>query len=317
MKEQEKTTALVIRPEEMSTKSMSDLKYVFCPDADDLDIIRFVNIVVALNLDASKREVYLIKYAKDKPASIVVGYEVYLKRAERSKKWNGFKVWTEGEGQNMVAKCKVHRVDWAEPFEHEVYFSEYAQYTKAKDENGKWMWNKERKEYETVLNSMWKGKPKTMLKKVVTCQAFRMAFPEDLGGMPYIEEEVQHCVDVTDKTAKPDFVSIADKEKAIEAPKEVKPEPYKEVEEVIQTSEPESKPEYAATFNGVSLLDKIGCINALVSEAKDPEHTMEWILKRYKLKALTEISIAQAENIIFLLENEKSVKKSRAEAGKK
>ena len=37
---------------------------------------------------------------------------------------------------------------------------------------------------------MWKFKPCTMLKKVCISQAFRMFFPEELGGFPYIQDEL-------------------------------------------------------------------------------------------------------------------------------
>jgi hypothetical protein len=42
----------------------------------------------------------------------------------------------------------------------------------------------------TQDNSMWFSKPRTMLKKVAIGQGFRLCFPDELGGMGYLEEEV-------------------------------------------------------------------------------------------------------------------------------
>ena len=41
--------------------------------------------------------------------SIVVGYEVYLKRAERTGKLDGWSTRIEGEGENMKAIVEIHQ----------------------------------------------------------------------------------------------------------------------------------------------------------------------------------------------------------------
>ena len=152
-----------------------------CKDADKRDIFIFLQICKSYGLNPFKREIHLVKYAKDKPASIVVGYEVYLKRAERTKHWNGFECGTEGTGDTMKAWVKIYRKDWEHPLYHEVYFDEY------KQEKNIWENNKiVRKE----LNTFWASKPRTMLKKVAMCQGFRLAFPDECGGMPYTPEEL-------------------------------------------------------------------------------------------------------------------------------
>lgn len=132
-------------------------------------------------LNPFKREIYLIKYGNN-PATFVVGYEVYLKRAERSDKWNGLESGTEGDVTGMKAWAKVYRKDWDKPLYHEVYYDEYAQY---KDE-----WIDGKKTGKKTLTKFWAEKPRTMLKKVAICQAFRMAFPDEFAGMPYTAEEM-------------------------------------------------------------------------------------------------------------------------------
>jgi len=141
--------------------------------ATDQEIALFLNQCAMFQLNPFKREIYLIKYSSSQPATFVVGYEVYLKRAERSEKWAGLKSGTDGDGPKMRAWAKVYRKDWIEPLEHEVYLEEYIQKTK-----------------EGEPTRFWKDKPRTMLKKVALSQAFRMAFPDEFSGMPYTAEEM-------------------------------------------------------------------------------------------------------------------------------
>jgi phage recombination protein Bet len=126
---------------------------------------QFIGICQAFNLNPFIREIYGIPYG-DK-FNIIVGYEVYLKRAETSGKLAGWKAWTEGEGKAMKRCIEILRTDWKQPFYHEVLLSEY-------DQN----------------NQMWKSKPATMIKKVAIAQAFRLCFPVELGGIPYTSDEI-------------------------------------------------------------------------------------------------------------------------------
>jgi phage recombination protein Bet len=135
--------------------------------------VLFMKTAVAFNLNPLKREIYAVPYQERSSGkyrlSIVTGYEVYLKRAERLAILDGWKVWTEDgtDGKPIKAKIVIYRRDWKNPFEHEVYFKEYAQ-----------------------QNKMWDTKPHTMIKKVVTAQGFRMAFPDEMGGLPYTSDEL-------------------------------------------------------------------------------------------------------------------------------
>lgn len=129
--------------------------------------VQFLQICQAFKLNPFKREIYLIPYGNQ--ANIIVGYEVYLKRAERSGKLAGWKVWIEKDRDGEVKACiRIKRKDWEEPFEHEVYMREYKRDTQ-----------------------IWREKPYTMLKKVAIAQGFRLAFPEELGGIPYTQDEVE------------------------------------------------------------------------------------------------------------------------------
>lgn len=133
---------------------------------------QFLNICTAYQLNPFKREIYAIPY-KDK-FNVIVGFETYLKRAERTGKLDGWKVWTEGQGADIKAVIEIHRKDFSIPFIHEVYLAEYS-----------------------TGQSMWAKSPKTMIKKVAMSQGFRLCFPDELGGLPYTHEEITNNLENT------------------------------------------------------------------------------------------------------------------------
>ncbi|UTW43140.1 phage recombination protein Bet [bacterium SCSIO 12844] len=137
---------------------------------------QFIELAKAFNLNPFKREIYGVSY-KDN-FNIIVGFEVYLKRAEASGQLEGWRAWTEGNKPDLKACVEIKRRDWSEPYYHEVYFEEYKQ-----------------------ENKMWSTKPRTMLKKVAIAQGFRLAFPLELGGIPYMEDELPD-LEITDVTTK-------------------------------------------------------------------------------------------------------------------
>jgi recombinational DNA repair protein RecT len=94
---------------------------------NEKETTQFIQIAKAYNLNPFKREIYCVKYGDS--LSIIVGYESYIKRAERSGLLNGYNVKTEGDiaSSNLKAIVTIHRKDWANPFVHEVFFTEYVQ----------------------------------------------------------------------------------------------------------------------------------------------------------------------------------------------
>jgi len=137
---------------------------------------QFFALCREFGLNPFKREIYAVKYGST--FNIIVGYEVYIKRANLTGMLDGWKVGTEGQIPNMTAWVEIHRKDWKMPLRVEVEYSEYVG-TKYDNDTG-----------ENKPNAMWASKPKTMLKKVAVAQGFRMAFPVAFSGMPYISDEL-------------------------------------------------------------------------------------------------------------------------------
>lgn len=149
------------------------------------EINQFIEISSAYGLNPFKREIYATKYGNN--FSIIVGFETYLKRAERSGKLAGWSVTTQGSinwtnlmQSDLNATITIYRKDWNYPFIHTVYFCEYVQRTK-----------------EGQPNKFWKEKPYTMIKKVAMAQGFRLCFSDENGGLPYTSEEIanEHTMD--------------------------------------------------------------------------------------------------------------------------
>ena len=155
---------------------------------------QFMAISCAFGLNPYKKEVYPIAYGQgnNRKLSIIVGYEVYLKRAESYKQYDGYVVEWEGNGADLRAKCTVYRKDRNHPTVSTVWLREYTQ-----------------------NNSMWNTKPHVMLEKVAIATALRRAFPVEMGGMPYIADEL------------PDYMTGADKLQSqgyTEVPQEAQPQ---------------------------------------------------------------------------------------------
>lgn len=130
---------------------------------------QFIDICAAFGLNPIKKEVYGVLYngKNGRKFNLIIGYESYIKRAERSGRLDGWNVEVIGNRPNMKAVLTIYRKDFKQPFKHEVYLEEY--------DTGR---------------DLWANKPRTMLKKVAIAQGFRMCFSEELGGMPYTSEEL-------------------------------------------------------------------------------------------------------------------------------
>jgi phage recombination protein Bet len=158
-------------------------------ELSDQEKKQFIQIATSFQLNPFKREIYCVPYGsgQNRNLSILVGYEVYLKRAERTGLLDGWRAWIDGSGEDGKAVVEIWRKDWSKPFVHEVFWKEAAQ-----------------RKRDGTLTSFWKKQPKFQLKKVAISQAFRMAFPDELGGMAYDPAELPEEMGTpTDQTVTP------------------------------------------------------------------------------------------------------------------
>lgn len=135
--------------------------------------VQFLELAKAFGLNPFKREIYAVGYGDN--YNIITGYEVYLKRAERTGKLDGWNVTIEGKvaDNSLRANIEIFRKDWSHSFKHTVFYAECLQKTKTGQPT-----------------SIWQKMPVFMTKKVAIAQGFRLCFSDEFGGMPYTADEI-------------------------------------------------------------------------------------------------------------------------------
>ena len=212
-------------------------KYLVSGDKGNVteqEILMFISLCKYQKLNPFLREAYCIKYGSQ-PATMVVGKDVFVKRARRSADFDGYSAGIivlkedgtteEREGSFVLPKEKIIG-GWARvfvknmitPYYDAVAFDEYAGRKK-----------------DGSLNSQWASKPATMIRKVALCHALREAFPDDFSGL-YDASEMK--IDSSELSEIPVKVSEPVKE-VVEEIKEVE-----KVEEPIEVKEEDLNPPY-------------------------------------------------------------------------
>ena len=153
----------------------------------DSEVLMFIELCKAQHLNPFIREAYLIKFGNSQ-ANIVVGKDVFVKRAYRNPNFKGMKAgiviltkdgnmqYREGSlkapGEALIGGwCEVYVKDMEYPIRSEVSMEEYSK-----------------------GQSTWKQMPAVMIRKCAMVTALREAFPEDLQGM-YDAAEMQNVPD--------------------------------------------------------------------------------------------------------------------------
>lgn len=206
------TQAVAIKTEQKEiTITFNDVKRYLCPLASDAEIGLFLKICQSEGLNPFKKEVYLIKYAPDQAASIIIATEVFLKVAESCPEYNGLEAgiilkgakgqleFREGsfllddEEDTLVGGwAKAYRKDREKPIYAAVNIKEYRKFTKG----GR-------------VTRFWDEMPATMIRKVALSHALREAFPNRFAGT-YTTAEVEELPEgelppALEKGGKPDW----------------------------------------------------------------------------------------------------------------
>ena len=144
----------------------------------------FVAVAYQMQLNPLKREIHAVSIwnsrAGKKVLTPVVGYEVFIKRAEATGRLEYWKVDDSGtvvQGDIQASDYKVtlivKRRDRPETF---TWVARYAECVGMTDRGP---------------NSMWKKRPYFMTQKCAIGQGFRLAFPDILLDMPYVDAEIE------------------------------------------------------------------------------------------------------------------------------
>lgn len=172
------------------------------------EVMMFLSLCKFQKLNPFLKEAYLIKFGNS-PATMVVGKDVFLKRARRNPDYVGKQAGIivqdmetgeteQREGEFYVPEqerivggwAKVFIKGYSMPETATVSFAEYA----GRKSNG-------------VLNSQWATKPATMIRKVALAHALREAFPEETAGM-YAPEEIPAANDIVLEDTTPPQMAV-------------------------------------------------------------------------------------------------------------
>src|SRR3990167_6002306 len=238
-----------------------DIRKHFCALATDQEVAMGLAIVKSLNLNPFLREVHFVKYDVKSKMSIIVGYEVYIKRAERPGKLYG---WSAGiNTAENYSWVKIWRKDWKEPFEWQVNLGEF---------------NKKQ--------STWNQIPSFMGRKVAIAQGFRLCFPDELGGMPYTQEEHDvYDIESKEKNMKPE----------VKMPTAITHESTESAEMPIESENvPETAP-FGANKAIVATDTKLQELEGLAKTcfAVNKKKFLEWIGAEYGVEKITELTDGQ------------------------
>ena len=192
------------------------------------EVAMFINLCKFSKLNPWVKEAYCIKYGNE-PATMVVGKDAFMKRAEANPNFDGFEagiiVFDDEAGEITYRKgtmklpheqidgglAEVWRKDRTHSTRIEVSFEEYAGRKK-----------------DGSLNGQWSKKPATMIRKVALVQALRETFPAAFGGL-YTAEEQGHEEPEFTAPVEMDVVN-AEVVDPVEAPAEEPTEPVNEAD---------------------------------------------------------------------------------------
>ena len=160
-----------------------DVRYVLAANQNvtNEEMKLFIELCVAHKLNPFIKEAYIVKYG-NQPATLLIGKDVWLKRAMRNPLYRGHQAGLtfigqdgklrrrEGsmllDGEQLIgAWAKVYLKGFEVPLYDEVSFNEYAGRKK-----------------DGSLNRQWASMPSTMLRKVALVHVLREAFPDEFCG---------------------------------------------------------------------------------------------------------------------------------------
>jgi len=181
MSETKDEQAIELVKTKIDKKTIEDFLFTSGTKLNEKQEAMFLQLATRNQLDPFKREIYAIPYGND--FNIVTGYQVYIQRAETTKQLDGWHCEAMRNEKNELigAKIVIYRKDFEHPFEWEVSFDEF---NKASPSDKK--------------PNSWNKMPEFMIKKVCIGQGFRLAFPNELGGLPYLQEELEELTPIQD-----------------------------------------------------------------------------------------------------------------------
>jgi len=189
----------VARIESLELNTETVLRYL-CPDASVEEALMFLQVCKIKNLNPfSPGEVFLIKYDKTQPASIVVGKYAFTKKADQHPDYKGYQAGiiilnTDGKIEEREGTFYLPKGRNAK--EGDVFETLLGGWARIKRANREDVVVKValheciRYKKDGQPNRSWAEQPATMVCKNAVVRGLRDAFPAELGGL-YDQSEIQ------------------------------------------------------------------------------------------------------------------------------
>jgi len=188
-----------IQPPPVQREVMTEAKILEAFDAmgitaklDEQKKKLFLAVAREFQLNPLRREIHAVKMGggDDEEGGgmlvPVVGYEVYIDRAEETERLEYWYLEEAGEidpndwrKSTYLVTLAIKRRDWPKEFRWSVRYTEAVGLR----------WDKAKRCHE--VNSMWRKRGHFMTQKCAIGQGFRLVFREILRGMPYIDAEIE------------------------------------------------------------------------------------------------------------------------------
>jgi len=162
------------------------------------EVCAFVHYCATNRLDPFRKQVHFIKYSSEAPAAFVTAWTVFIDRANRNTKFDGYEcgiVWhvKSGDAVQVVRgqPCDYSPDDthiiaggWARAHRKDQKFARYVEVPIGEMQSKRYDQVKKMK----VPTRMWAEAETTMATKTPSARAIRLLFPDELGGL-YAEGE--------------------------------------------------------------------------------------------------------------------------------
>ena len=159
--------------------SVNQIRQYICPKATVEEAYIFLRLCQAQRLNPFLKEAYLIVYGsgENRKASMIVGRDAYIRRAEAHEQFGGFRAGIIAE----LADGNVEEIDGSFPPLGSKLLGGWS-LTQRKDRAEPHRTTVSFAEYNTSQN-LWVKMPATMIRKVAIVQGLREAFPTVYAGV--------------------------------------------------------------------------------------------------------------------------------------
>ena len=136
----------------------------------EVEVKNFLMLCITHNLNPLKGEIYAIKY-KDK-FNVITNYYIYLKKADETGLLDYYNIDIKTNDNGVptgIGTFVGKRKDQSKEITMKFFFNEWR---------------------PKFTGSLWDTKPYFMFEKCILANGLRRMFPNELGNMPYVNEEL-------------------------------------------------------------------------------------------------------------------------------